>query len=99
LTAEPIWLPDPDQTPRPQIADFTDFANQRTGQAMAGFDDLWQWSVDDLDGFWGAVWDFFDVIADEPLYRGARRPVHARGHLVPRHPAQLRRTRTAGRPR
>ncbi|SMX85047.1 acetoacetate--CoA ligase [Brevibacterium aurantiacum] len=66
MTAEPIWLPDPDQTPRPQIADFIDFANQRTGQAMAGFDDLWQWSVSDLDGFWGAVWDFFDVIADEP---------------------------------
>ena len=32
-----------------------------------GFDDydaLWQWSVDDLDGFWRAVWDFFDVQAD-----------------------------------
>ena len=66
MTAEPIWLPDPDQTPRPQIADFTDFANHRTGQTMAGFDELWQWSVNDLDGFWGAVWDFFDVIADEP---------------------------------
>jgi acetoacetyl-CoA synthetase len=29
-----------------------------------GFDDyhaLWQWSVEDLDGFWGAIWDFFDV--------------------------------------
>ena len=33
---------------------------------MAGYDDLWKWSVSDLDGFWGAVWDFFDVIADEP---------------------------------
>jgi acetoacetyl-CoA synthetase len=40
------------------------------GSAMAkfmraqGHDDyhaLWQWSVDDLEGFWGAIWDFFDV--------------------------------------
>jgi acetoacetyl-CoA synthetase len=40
------------------------------GSAMAkfmraqGYDDyhaLWQWSVDDLEGFWGAIWDFFDV--------------------------------------
>jgi len=29
-----------------------------------GFDDyhaLWQWSVEDLEGFWGAIWDFFAV--------------------------------------
>ena len=82
MTAEPIWLPDPDQTPRPQIADFIDFANQRTGQSLATYDNLWNWSVSDLDGFWGAVWDFFGVIADEP-----------------RHPPQLRRTRSASRPR
>src|SRR5699024_4454121 len=33
---------------------------------MVSYEDLWRWSVKDLDGFWGAVWDFFDVIADEP---------------------------------
>ncbi|MGO2862634.1 MAG: AMP-binding protein, partial [Brevibacterium sp.] len=66
MTVEPIWRPNHDQTPRPQILDFTDFANQRTGQNMVSYDDLWRWSVGDLDGFWGAIWDFFDVIADEP---------------------------------
>ena len=66
MTAEPIWRPNPDQTPRPQIHDFTEFANKRTGQDMVSYEDLWRWSVDDLDGFWGAVWDFFAVIADEP---------------------------------
>ena len=24
---------------------------------------LWQWSIDDLPGFWSAIWDFFDVQA------------------------------------
>ncbi|MCD1287674.1 MULTISPECIES: acetoacetate--CoA ligase [unclassified Brevibacterium] len=66
MTAEPIWRPNPDQTPRPLILDFTEFANQRAGQGMVSYDDLWRWSVDDLDGFWSAIWDFFDVIADEP---------------------------------
>ena len=66
MTAEPIWRPDPNLTPRPQILDFTEFANQRTGQTLSTYDELWRWSVDDLDGFWGAIWDFFDVIADEP---------------------------------
>ncbi len=25
------------------------------------YDELWRWSVDDLDGFWGAIWDRYDV--------------------------------------
>src|SRR3954466_4792578 len=32
-----------------------------------GFDDyesLRQWSVDDLEGFWASVWDFFEVDSD-----------------------------------
>ncbi|WP_209325000.1 acetoacetate--CoA ligase [Brevibacterium renqingii] len=66
MTAEPIWRPYPDQTPRPQILEFTEFANQRTGRDMVSYDDLWRWSVSDLDGFWGAVWNFFDVVSDEP---------------------------------
>jgi acetoacetyl-CoA synthetase len=28
------------------------------------YDELWRWSVDDLEGFWRAIWDFFDVQAD-----------------------------------
>ena len=29
--------------------DFTEYA------------DVWQWSVDDLEGFWAAIWDFFEL--------------------------------------
>jgi acetoacetyl-CoA synthetase len=25
------------------------------------YDELWRWSVDDLDGFWGSIWEFFGV--------------------------------------
>ncbi len=25
------------------------------------YEDLWRWSVTDLDGFWGSIWDFFGV--------------------------------------
>jgi acetoacetyl-CoA synthetase len=25
------------------------------------YEDLWNWSVTDLDGFWGSIWDFFGV--------------------------------------
>lgn len=66
MSTEPIWSPNSDQRPSPQIHAFTELANQRTGRNMVSYNDLWRWSVNDLEGFWGAVWDFFDVIADEP---------------------------------
>src|SRR3954451_10869609 len=34
------------------------------GLDFAGYDELWQWSVDDLEAFWSAIWDFFGVQAD-----------------------------------
>ncbi|MEA2686841.1 MAG: acetoacetyl-CoA synthetase [Actinomycetota bacterium] len=40
-------------------------ANLTRYQRWLGFegsyDDLWRWSVDDLDAFWGSLWDFFDL--------------------------------------
>ena len=30
---------------------------------------LASWSVADLDGFWRALWDFFDVRASQPYQR------------------------------
>ena len=27
---------------------------------------LWRWSVDELEDFWAAIWDYFDVISSQP---------------------------------
>src|SRR3954471_10964541 len=34
------------------------------GLTFGGYAELWQWSVDELDGFWSAIWEVFDVQAD-----------------------------------
>jgi acetoacetyl-CoA synthetase len=34
------------------------------GLRFDGYHDLWRWSVEDLEGFWGSIWDFFEVRAD-----------------------------------
>jgi acetoacetyl-CoA synthetase len=33
------------------------------------YGDLWQWSVDDLEGFWASIWEHFDVQAATPYER------------------------------
>jgi acetoacetyl-CoA synthetase len=30
-------------------------------RGFEGYDELWRWSVEDLEGFWGSIWDFFGV--------------------------------------
>ncbi len=34
------------------------------GLEFDGYDSLWHWSVEDLEGFWSSIWDFFEVQAD-----------------------------------
>ena len=50
------------------------------------YDELWRWSVDDLEAFWASMWDFFDVPGTRGA-DGARRAHHARRPLVPRTPS------------
>jgi acetoacetyl-CoA synthetase len=30
-------------------------------RGLGTYEELWRWSVTDLDGFWGSIWDFFGV--------------------------------------
>jgi acetoacetyl-CoA synthetase len=36
------------------------------GVVLDGYEDLWRWSVDDLEGFWGSIWDHFELQAATP---------------------------------
>ena len=60
----PIWRPDPAAAADSTIARFSRFVADRTGAEFAGYPDLWRWSVDHLESFWAAVWDFFGMEAD-----------------------------------
>ncbi|MFZ0834758.1 MAG: acetyl-coenzyme A synthetase N-terminal domain-containing protein, partial [Mycobacterium sp.] len=44
----------------PQWRRFAGFA-ARYGAPSGGYEQLWQWSVDNTATFWRAVWEYFDV--------------------------------------
>ncbi|MCX7902400.1 MAG: hypothetical protein N2483_09000, partial [Burkholderiaceae bacterium] len=48
---------------------FTDWLRRTRGLDFADYEALWRWSVEDLDGFWRAIWDYFDVLAAQPPAR------------------------------
>ncbi|MCB1382829.1 MAG: acetoacetate--CoA ligase [Notoacmeibacter sp.] len=58
-----LWRASPERLAASQSARFLNFLKAR-GRAFEGYFDLWRWSVEDQDGFWRAIWDYFDVIHD-----------------------------------
>lgn len=58
---EPQWTPSAADIETARVTDFARFVERRTGVATDGYQELWQWSVDDLPGFWGALWDYFEL--------------------------------------
>ena len=73
-TGQVLWNPPADVRETTQLGRFLDFLRDTRGRDLAGYDELFAWSVADLEGFWGALWDFFGVRAHTPYDRvlGAR---------------------------
>jgi acetoacetyl-CoA synthetase len=59
-----LWEPSDERVERAQITRFA-----RAVGREGSYEDLWRWSVEDLEGFWAAVWDFFDVQPSQPYER------------------------------
>ncbi|MGC1502651.1 MAG: acetoacetate--CoA ligase [Sulfitobacter sp.] len=63
MTAKVLWTPKPERFDASTMAQFERFVGKTRGLAFADYNAMWRWSVDDLEGFWTAIWDFFDVRA------------------------------------
>ena len=51
------------------MARFMRWAGEREGRTFADYDELWRWSVDELERFWADVWEFCGVRASRPYER------------------------------
>jgi acetoacetyl-CoA synthetase len=61
---EKLWEPSTELVERSRLREFMRWLQAERGLNFATYDELWQWSVDDLEAFWSAIWDFFGVQAD-----------------------------------
>jgi len=61
---EKLWEPPAELVERARMTEYMRWLAAERGLEFDGYDDLWRWSVTDLDGFWSSIWDFFEVQAD-----------------------------------
>ncbi len=69
MTGEVVWTPPPDVRETTEMGRFMNWLRDERGHDLPGYDELWRWSVTDLEGFWGALWDFYGVRAHAPYTR------------------------------
>jgi len=70
-----LWQPSEEQKAQANITRYLRWLKEQKGLDFGSYDDLWTWSVTDLEGFWASIWDFFGVKAQRPYTRvlGERR--------------------------
>ncbi|WP_295527408.1 acetoacetate--CoA ligase [uncultured Pseudacidovorax sp.] len=65
----PLWTPDDARRDRALITAFAQWLQRERSLHFDGYEAMWQWSVQDTEGFWRAVLDFFALPFDPPPAR------------------------------
>jgi acetoacetyl-CoA synthetase len=66
------WEPTAAAVEASNLTAYIDWLRAERGVDVAAYPELWRWSVDDLEGFWNSIFDYFDV-----AYDGERGPALA----------------------
>ena len=61
-----LWSPTPEFIRGSRMGRYLAWLRAERGLSFSGYDDLWQWSVDQPGPFWQSIWDHFVVISHAP---------------------------------
>lgn len=67
--ADPLWRPSRERIERAGITKYLRWLQDRQGMKFADYEALWQWSVTDIEAFWGSIWEYGEVISHAPYER------------------------------
>jgi acetoacetyl-CoA synthetase len=71
----PLWTPSRERAESTELARFMRWAGERHGREFDDYEELWRWSVDELEQFWADIWEFCGVRASVPY----QQVLHSRG--------------------
>jgi acetoacetyl-CoA synthetase len=61
MSAEKLWEPSRERVERATMTRFMRWLEQERDLEFDSYEELWRWSVDELEDFWQSIWEFFDV--------------------------------------
>ena len=66
---ELLWTPGPERVRLANVTALADWLARERGRQFEDYRALWRWSVEDLEGFWQALWDYFGIESSAPHTR------------------------------
>jgi acetoacetyl-CoA synthetase len=66
---EPLWRPSQARIKKANLTRFIESLNGTRGMKIRSYPELYQWSVEDIPGFWESMWEFAEIKASRP-YKG-----------------------------
>ncbi len=61
-----LWQPSAADIEQANVTRYMAWLQQTHGKTFANYQALWQWSVTEIEQFWGSLWEYFDIIATTP---------------------------------
>ncbi|MFT5798061.1 MAG: acetoacetyl-CoA synthetase [Candidatus Azotimanducaceae bacterium] len=66
MTDNPIlWTPTGQRADASTMAQFERWLETNRDLKFKDYNAMWEWSISDLDGFWSAIWEYFDILHSE----------------------------------
>ena len=66
IKKEPLWSPSRERIKNANMTHFIEFVNQRYRQQYDTYNQLYQWSVENIPDFWESVWEYGEIKASSP---------------------------------
>jgi acetoacetyl-CoA synthetase len=64
--AELLWKPSPESIERRMMTRYMRRLEEERGLTLPDYQALWEWSVNELEDFWGSIWEYFGVSSPTP---------------------------------
>ncbi len=63
---ELLWTPSPERVARTNLTRYQAWLQETRGHHFDDYEALWRWSVEDVEGFWQSIVEFFDIRFEQP---------------------------------
>lgn len=66
MKKQALWTPALDNINESNMTQFINFVNLKYGLKLCNYDELYDWSIKYIANFWEDIWQFMDVIYEQP---------------------------------
>src|SRR5262249_40574617 len=61
-----LWEPSEERKARSRLAAYMAWLRAERRLSFSTYDELWRWSVTELEAFWESIWEYFGVKSETP---------------------------------